>query len=337
MSLLFMDGFDHVGTAYDFLKWDVISSTTSLYFGAGYGRTGGWGMYMQYDGRYIRKYFPDSSTVIVGCAIMYTGSLSGDPCISLYDDGALQISVVPNGGGGFTVKRGSTELGDSTSGICLQSTWMYLELKVVFSDTVGVIELRANGVEVLNLTGIDTVATGNASADALALSCFSNSNCYYDDLYICDTTGTENTDFLGDVTITTLYPTSDGNSSDFTPSTGVDNYATVDDAQLLNETDYNTATVIGNKDTFGMTTLDGNAPILAVQTVAAVNNLTTGTINVRGISRSGATPADNEGSDFALSQTVKAAMDIFEKEPTDDVAWDVAKVNAAEFGIKVQS
>ena len=339
MSLLFVDGFDHVDDAYELLKWDSYYSSGAFYYTAGVGRTGGWGMYMaNNDLYYLDKILSsEPSTVITGLAIRTPGH-AGEPCIDFRDSGTTQVHIRFGLDGMIKVYRGTATLvGSSAVGVFTPSAWFYFEIKIVFHATAGSIEVVVDEDTVINLTGIDTIATANAYCNQFRLRGCTTSSIYFDDLYICDTAGTKNNDFLGDVTITTLYPTSDGNSSDFTPSTGTDNYALVDEPQLLATTDYNESSTIGHKDLYGVTAYDGGSTICGVQVTAAVLNSDTGIMSVRPIVRSGGTPADNEGDSYTLSQTLKAAMHIFEQEPTDAVDWTTAKIDAAEFGVKVQA
>lgn len=340
MALLFCDGFDHVDDGYELLKWDYVYNAAYVTYATTYGRDGGWGMVISASAFLtLQKNLSASpSTIIVGFAskIIY----QYDTRFFAINDGSdLQIQLwFDNSTGALKVYRDTTYLGITPPGSFNASTWHYIELKVVFSNTVGSVEIKIDGTTQLTLTDIDTSHSGNEQCTGIQLLGQANNPwTFFDDLYICDTTGTVNNDFLGDITITTLYPTSDGNSSDFTPSTGTDHYALVDEAQLVGDTDHNESSTVGHKDLYGVTTFSGTDNILGVQVVAAVKNTDTGTMSVRPLSRSGAIPADNEGDSFTLSQTMKAAMHVFEKEPTDDVAWTAAKVNAAEFGLKVQS
>jgi hypothetical protein len=58
-------------------------------------------------------------------------------------------------------------------------------------------------------------------------------------------------------------------------------------------------------------------------------------MQVQTLCRSGGTPADNFGSNHAISQTMTGALTIYEQEPTDTVDWTAAKINATEVGLKI--
>lgn len=339
MALLFCDGFGHVDDGYEYLKWDYSNGLGDIMYGAGYGRHGDWGVHLQKDYYMERAITLSDDTIIIGTA-MYVSAFDPENWpIKILDGATTQITLQVDTGGYIKVKRNATLIGASAAGVITSTEWFYLEIKVKFHTTVGTVDIRVNGVNVLSLTDVNTDESDSASCTTLRIAGgYDNvGSTLFDDLYVCNTLGAVNNDFLGDVRIATLYPTSDGNSSDFTPSTGTDHYALVDEPQLVGDTDHNESGTVGHKDLYGMTTYDGSDTILGVQVVAAVKNTDAGTMAVRPLSRSGATPADNEGDDFILSQTMKGAMQIWEQEPTDTVAWDASKINAAEFGLKIQS
>jgi hypothetical protein len=339
VALLFMDGFGHLEDDEELTKWDEYYGSSALTYASAYGRYGDYGARLASSGfYYIGKNVTSSTTLIVGIALKQEDSLSTDEFLVFLENGSVQVELELQSNGAISVNRGSsTQLGISSAGVLSANTWHYIEAKVYFHQTAGTVDVKVDGASVLSLSSQDTVATSTASADGIQLYSGGEFR-YVDDLYVCDATGSQCNDFLGNVKIHTLYPTSDGNSSDFTPASGSDNYAMVDIAQFAGaETDYVESSTTGHKDLYGVTTYSGTGTIHGVQVNAIVKNTDVGSMNVRTLCRSGATPADNEGSDFALTSTYKAAMTIHEQEPTDTVAWTASKVNAAEFGIKVQS
>ena len=340
MALLFCDGFDHVDDAYEMLKWD--SKGGGITYSSTYGRSGGWGALLDYATSWIQKNLTTAiSTVITGGAFKFYSSQTNYPFFVFMDGSDGQVSICLLSDGSIQVRRGSgfgTIIGTSDPGILTLLAWHYVEVKVTISNTVGSVEVHVGGSQKYLLTGADTQYSANATVGAVrVLNNYGNPGLYVDDFYICDTTGTKNNDFLGDIKITTLYPTSDGNSSDFTPSTGTDHYALVDEPQLLTDSDYNESDTIGHKDLYGMTTFSGTSEIFGVQVTAAVINPESSAITAGAVSRSGGTPTDNDGSGHSVTQTMKAMSHIFEQEPTDAVDWTSAKINSAEFGYKIQS
>jgi hypothetical protein len=96
----------------------------------------------------------------------------------------------------------------------------YFEIKATIHDTTGSIELRINGVPALNLVNQDTRNAGTGVVNAIRIGGTNSFGPIWamDDLYICNTSGSTNNDFLGDIRVDTLYPNADGTYSQWTPS-----------------------------------------------------------------------------------------------------------------------
>ena len=78
-------------------------------------------------------------------------------------------------------------------------------------------------------TGVDTQNGGVAQIDNIELHGASSPDPVFDDIYVLDDAGSDNTDFLGDCRVETIFPDADGNENDFTASPAVSNYLNVDD------------------------------------------------------------------------------------------------------------
>jgi hypothetical protein len=226
MALLFIDSFDNYGTADLAKKWTSVGTYTTIvpnqgrWKGGGALRTliSGFG-----GGFHVEKAVPNSDTLIVGCNVYIpsgTGELNG---ITFLDGNSQQIMV--NFPSGQIVIRKSnlftTEVARSAK-FMATNAWNFLEVKVRFHATLGSIEVRANGETILNLTNINTLDSANAYANKVRLGFTGSASGTYDvlwdDLYICDTTGTENNNFLGEIRIDGFVPTADGSRSDFVSS-----------------------------------------------------------------------------------------------------------------------
>jgi hypothetical protein len=338
MALLFCDGFGHIEDGYDDLKYTA-SSIIGITYASTYGSDGGYGIEL-YNSSWLRRTFASTyTTLIVGVRFNLVSFSPTADMLAFYDSTSVQIALRVQSDGSITVHRGTTEISTSATNLVSLSTWYYVEMKIVFSQTVGTVDVELDGTSIISDTAEDTCNTANAYANGVQITAGSAQRIYVDDLYVCDDSGTTNNAMLGDIKITTLYPTSDSaTNNDFTPSTGSDNYALVDDPQLSSfDTDYVESSTVGHKDTYGMTTYSETGTILGVQVCSAVKNTDTGTMAVRNLCRSGTTPTDNEGSSFSLSQTEQGNLTVWEEEPTDTTAWTTTNLNNAEFGLKVQS
>jgi hypothetical protein len=341
MSLLFIDGFDHYATADIDKKWTAHGSTSVISSAAG--RRGGGAALMPYNGGGVSKTVAASGSFVIGFAFKTDGFSSLYFSLAwLYDAGTNQciLRVLPDGT--LQVSRNGTALtgGTSTNALSL-NTWYYIEWKVTIADSIGAgtCKVRVNGVDWLTVaTGQDTKNTANASANQVYLGSWAAGsgplNIYYDDVYICDASGSTNNDFLGDVRVDTLYPTSDGTYTAFTPSTGVSHFALVDET-APNTSDYNDGVSVGDRDSYGLTDLAAlsSQTIYGVQVNAAVMKDDAGAKSAATFVRSSSTNGD--GASVALGTSQAYISQVFETDPNGSIAWTATTVNAAEAGVKV--
>lgn len=334
MSLLFIDGFDHYATADLTKKWTTNNNAT---ISSSSGRRGGGALNINYSSYYVAKGVANSATLIVGFHINPPAyAASNFEFLRFSDGGTTQIAIYRLTSGALQVYNGSfTVLGATAGGVLADSIAHYVEVKIKFHGSTGTVDIRIDGVSVLSLTGKNTIGSANAYANLVTLfGAATFVNCYYDDFYICDALGSTNNNFLGDVRIDTIYPTSDGNYSQFTPSTGSTHYTLVDET-APNTTDYNDGAAVGDRDSYGM----GNLSALASQTVygvqvnAAIVKDDAGAKSVATFVRSGSTNGD--GASAALSTSQVYVSQVFETDPNGSIAWTESSVNAMEAGVKV--
>ncbi|PYJ07927.1 MAG: hypothetical protein DMF06_14315 [Verrucomicrobia bacterium] len=215
--------------------------------------------------------------------------------------------------------------------------WNYLEAKVTIHNTTGAVTIKLNGATILTLTGQNTRASANNSANQFILNNGSVGNgiaCFFDDLYLSDSSGSApQNDFLGDCRIDCQFPNADGSNSTWTPSTGTTHYTLVDEA-TPNTTDYVESNVIGNKDTWAFQDLSSiTGTIYGVQINTAALKDDAGGRSIINTVKSGATNAD--GATQAMGTSQQYFMDVLPVDPATSAAWTESNFNAAEFGVKV--
>ena len=119
--------------------------------------------------------------------------------------------------GAISVFRGSqtgTLLGTTATPVITASAWHHIEVKVTINDTTGSVEVRVNGVTKLSLTGVDTCASANVAYAQIGFANNVSAGQYqraFDmkDLVVWDTTGSQNNDFLGSVSVFNLFTDGD--------------------------------------------------------------------------------------------------------------------------------
>lgn len=224
MSLFFMDGFDH----YDGTVANIASSylaqsgnalvTTRVRNGTHSirGTSSGAG--------YLIIGLPALRNVLgVGIGYWQDSANSGNKMICAFcnDTGAyggvtynVYVQLLPSGA--IEVRRSSsvgTILGTSATSILTMSAWNHIEVRALASNTVGQVQVRVNGVEVLSLTGVDTVHSGTEYFGAIEIDTSaitgtngSGNTRFFDDIFAWDGEGSVNNTFIGDKRVTILNP-----------------------------------------------------------------------------------------------------------------------------------
>jgi hypothetical protein len=335
MALLFLDGFDHYGTAANpgtLGKWGATSGTAQT---DTVPRTGVCALRCNLVGQLTSKPLAASGGAVVGFA--WRASAAGNQDILQVLEGAtVHVTLATAAGNLFAVKRGATVLNTGTHAYAL-NTWYYLELLTVIHDTAGSYELRIDGVPEISASSVDTRNVGTTGQwDRILLQGAATSN-YFDDLYVCDTSGAapRNT-FLGSVKVETLLPQPDatalGSNQGLTPSTGTDHGALVDEVGP-NTTDFNSAATVGLKDTYQYPSLALTGTILGIQTNLYVNKADAVARQVCAVVRAGG--VDYDGASVAPTTTFAYVSEVRAQNPNTGADWTSVQIAALEAGMKV--
>ena len=339
MTLLFCDGFDHYTTMSQ--KW---SNPGQWSIGA-YGRFGTNGARLYSFGHAYSPPFANSTVLIAGVAYMpQINSNDGNErhIICFRDLSSVQVAIMLTPTYRIGAYRGSTLLGSGTTYLRSDlKTWHYIEAKVLIDNTNGGVWVRVNGVDEVRLgayavspTSLDTQSTANAYAN-----CFSVNGYQYeqiDDLYICNDSGSMNNDFLGDVRVQSIFPTADGNSTQWTPSTGTSHYALIDETAPNGDTDYVSETTAGEKDTYAFGNLTSTSgTIKGVQVLINARKDDAGSRSIAPVYRPVST--DYDGTTVSVSDSYAYLREITEVSPETSVAWTIAEINGAEFGVTLKA
>ena len=333
MSLLFLDSFDHYATADLTAKWTSITNTPAITSG---GRRSTNCVELQ-SGEHVKKTLaPGDTTGVVGFALNPGNPSSAFDVFYFMDVASQQVGVRVLSNLTLQVQRGgSTTLGTSTLALNA-STYYYIEFKALISNTVGTYEVRVNGVNWVSGTGADTQATANAVWNGIDVV-GGNGTALVDDLYVldgvasADPTYPDNT-FLGDVRIDALFPTAEGTTIEWTPSTGTNNAALVDETPP-DTTDYNSAAAT-EKDTYTMPDVPvSGALILGYQVCLYLEKTDAGACTVAPVIRS--VGSDYVGTAIAPSNGSYAYfLAPYSVDPATNLVPTEANWNAGEVGVK---
>jgi hypothetical protein len=326
VALLFVDGFD----AGDFAtKWSLINGGSTV---AGGPYATGRYLYLNGGGQTVSKIIPASAQIFVGFSLNVDPSFSGSFLTFSADNGTVpHISVSYNSTQLF-IHRNGTVL-STVANLSPTSSWYYIEVTTTIHDTTGICKVKVNGIELINFTGDTRNGGTSTNIDMITLARpASGGNSRFDDLYICDTTGSapHNT-FLGEVRINTLVPTAAGSDTGFTPSTGA-NYTTVDELPY-SATDYVTATASGTRDLYAMSDVSGSYTVMGVQNNVIAKKVDAGGTAIKPAIKSGGTIY--YGTSTALQTGDKTITDTRGVDPATSTAWTLAGVNNLESGMEI--
>jgi hypothetical protein len=341
MSLLFVDGFDHYATADINKKWDSLGGTPVIVSTAGRRNTG---RMETASSEYVQKNITQGDSFVVGFAFKVFGAPANNRRIVSFLDGVnSQCELfIATDASLFIARNGTSISGSVSSATLLINEWNYIEWKVTIANSIASNSciVRLNGSEIINVAaGQDLQNTANAYANRIRFGpdSLNSSTVSFDDLYVCNQSGSTNNDFLGDCRVDTLYTDADGFYTDGTPSTGSDHYPLVDETPV-STTDFVSLAAIGDRDSYSFTSLPALAGqvVYGVQALAATDKDDSGLISAATFVRSGVSPAVNQdGAGTALSTGYTFLRDIYEENPDTSTAWDRDTVNAAEFGVVV--
>ena len=339
MSLEFMDNFSNYGTDESNMLdgvWAEVTGEVGVADPDGVST----GLVFFNNGNGTRKVLSAAQTT-VGIAQRYwfpaLPTSNNNTLIKQFRDtaNAAQISLGVQSTGILAVYRGDnsgTILGSSAVPAITASAWAHIEMKVLFSQTVGTVEVRVNGVAVITLTGQDTCNTSNVECSQVYFGRSSLQRSFYmKDLYIWNGGGSVHNDFVGDVQVVTLRPASDVNLN-WTPSTGATGYNLIDES-TPDDTDYISAgSTPPSPYLCELTDLDEE--VVTVKGLMIFNRMLKTDGGSAQVQNSIISNGDaGNGSDRAITVAATYWMDAIELDPDTAAAWSPTAVNAARLQI----
>ena len=143
-----------------------------------------------------------------------------------------------------------------------EDTWHYLEAKFEIAEIAndGFAEMRVDGVEVINETGIDTNNNVSTAVLDFRFQCTNASASdgdyvAYDDIYILVDADGGQTDYLDPQRVRAIPPTGDTGTMDWTTSSGTVHYTLIDE-NGVDTSDYVESATNNDIDMFSLTNVD---------------------------------------------------------------------------------
>lgn len=289
---------------------------------------------------------------------------SSTPGIIISDSVGSQIELrvvdatSPDTGNFFLqLRRGSTVL--ATTPIYHagggQKAWHVFQLKVTIDPSAGTYELRHydyNGnmtTAIAAATGANTANQGTAGADRVTFRTGTSSaaELNLDDIVILDGSGASLNDFFSaPVVVLGELPNADGDTTDFTPSSGSVNFQMVDDSGLsAPDSNEVTSSDVGTVDLYGFSQAD--LDLLPTATPPTVHGImvdiqaemkNSGTANLRVEVKDGMDQA-TDTKDLAFTGSAKVSrFAILVENPTGTPApWTPADLAAVQLGFRYNS
>lgn len=254
-----------------------------------------------------------------------------------YDGATVQCSIHVLNDGSVVAYRGQTTalLGASAAGVYTLGVYQRVEAQATIHNTTGAITVQINGVAVLTLTNVNTRVSANNQATHIGLLARQNSGgiAQFDwcDWTVTDSTGTDNTGFLGDKRSYTSVPAGAGTYQTSDAPVGAVTRALAA-ASNDGDTSYNPFSAAGQANTYTGNALPaGVTGVVGVQEWSVLRKDDAGTNTARQMIRSGTT--DSEGPDIALNTTFTYYHRIVERDPATTATWLPAAA-VPEFGSK---
>jgi hypothetical protein len=288
--------------------------------------------------------FTAAQTWIIGWAFRYatgipTANMKLLELIDVAGGGGVHGSVYLKTDGKLEVRNGSGAVLGTSALTTTFDTWYFVELKYKVDDSTGTVQLKVNQSDFINLTGQDTRNGGNATADRVRWYMgFTNNSgraSYVDDLYVCDDTGADCNDFLGDLQVESLVPGSAGTNTGWVPSSG-SNWAAVDDNPPDDDSTYVQANSLTAKDTYNLLNLSRlNSGIRGIMWNARARLTDSQTFNVKPVYRVQGGP-DVDGSTIIVSNTAyREYYEVQSLSTGTGTFWTPTEINSLEVGAKL--
>lgn len=357
MAVLWMDGFDHYGVDEDNLLDGVYAErNANIAIDTVHVRTGTYSLRCATSvgtAGAVRRIFGAAKTT---AGVGYAAWVDNLPVLNnktylmaFCDTGNNgQVAIILQSTGKVSAYRCTGTnvalaalLAESADGAVVAGAFQHIEAKVTVGDgTAGAVEVRVNGVTVVSASGVDTAATGNVETSQVRIHGTVDAatppvQIHIDDLFAWDSTGAQNTDFLGDRRVRTFFPNADTAVADWSLVGAVAGYDCINEAAPDEDTTYLLAAPLTGspvthlRSEFGLEDAPATiGAIAAVQTYLRARKTEAGTASVRTSMVSGISASD--GSLKAITEQYTYWTDMHELNPDTGTPWSQASFNAAK-------
>jgi hypothetical protein len=213
------------------------------------------------------------------------------------------------------------------------SSWNHIEIKAVIDTIVGSVEVRVNGVTVINQTDLDLGAIAVSQIKFGSHATSGTVSFAFDDIIPWDDTGTRNKDFLGPQRVQTLFPNGNTALAEWATVGAASGYEAINKTTPDGDTTYIGSDVIGQTSEFTLPTLPPETAAIAGVYIPAMGKLEdAGAGNIQVSLVSGAAVAS--GPDIPLTTAYTYWGSVLPLDPATGLPWTKAGLEAAKVRIK---
>ena len=216
-------------------------------------------------------------------------------------------------------------------------TWYLIEAHIKLSATVGVVEVKVDGMSTLEIDYAGNTGTGSVSSIKFYMSTGylgEISNAFFDDIALNNTAGGVDDSWCGEGKIIVMMPNDDSAPLELTPSAAVDHHTLVDEVPTDSDTTYVEGSVIDDEDMYKLTASGlVDVDINRVWTEARTRKTAAIDGHVALITKA-AGGAEVSGGDLELLTTysIKCLGAEQLENPVDTNPWEVADIDLIEIG-----
>ena len=250
--------------------------------------------------------------------------------------GNSNVDMIMNVDGSLSVRRGGSAVLGTIPAVAfpLANTWYYVEAQVRVHNTLGFVNVRINGNQVLTTAATLDTLNSTLLCDSVRLGeGGSSAQSLFDDLYIA--AGASLDPFLGDCQAEILVPNGNGAVNQFVGSDGdsVNNWQLVDE-QPPASADYVQSATPGQQDLYTLSDLAlTTGAVQGIVVSSSTMKDEVGSRSMKHLIRRGVTTASPA---FGLGDSIfRPATTGWTVDPETGLPWTQANINALQIGVEV--
>lgn len=254
----------------------------------------------------------------------------------------IQVDITIDPSGNIIARRqdngAQVQLGITANPAIVANAWKHVEAKVKIDNAVGTVEVRVEGVVVLNLAGLDTYS--NQIGSIASIQQVGQKSCqdaagptmYMKDYIIWDTTTGFNNDFMGSCQVLKIIPDGDV-ALNWTTSAGLTGFNLINEGTPDDDGSYISAPTPAPA-AYKCSLSDLPANVTSVRGVMPIHRSRKtdggdGNIQVGAISGA----STGLGADRPITTAYTYWYDVFDTDPATAAAWSRVSVNAMNLQI----